>query len=143
MGILDTDNKQERLSYIKSLISIASADGDFDDDEKQLIYQLGESSDIGKEEVDNIISNPESIEFVVPEQEDEKLELIYDLVLVMMVDDHMDEGELKLCKKYMVKLGYSDTLVALLITSAIYNVRQGIEKAEAINSFKNVLRSFD
>ena len=129
MGLLNLFNrydKKKRRSHFKNLFAVARADGDVDRSEMDLVIGLAERFHMSTEEVTKIIRNPEAVPLVTPKTPAERIEHLYDLVTVMMVDGQIDEKELFLCKSLAVKLGCGeesvDSLVRDLIEQALSSV---------------------
>lgn len=140
MGLVKTTDEQSRLSHIKSLIAVACVDGNYDAEEKQIIKTVAARIGLSEQELNRAEKDGVQVEFKIPADTDLKLELMYDLVLVMMADKHMDQGELKLCKSFAERLGYDDVQIALLITSGIANIKRKETRETAI---ANMARALD
>jgi uncharacterized tellurite resistance protein B-like protein len=122
MGLSDLFNrndKKKRRSHFKNLFSVARADGDVDRAEMDLVIGLAEKFHMSTDEVTRIIRNPEDIALVTPKTAEERMEHLYDLITVMMVDGRIDEKELFLCKSLAVKLGCSEESVDSLVRDLI------------------------
>ncbi len=122
MGLSDLFNsydKKKRRSHFKNLFSIARADGDVDRAEMDLVIGLAEKFHMSTEEVTRIIRNPEDIPLITPKTAEERMEHLYDLINVMMVDGRIDEKELFLCKSLALKLGCSEETIDGLLRDLI------------------------
>jgi uncharacterized tellurite resistance protein B-like protein len=122
MGLSDLFNsydKKKRRSHFKNLFSVARADGDVDRAEMDLVIGLAEKFHMSTDEVTRIIRNPEDIALVTPKTAEERMEHLYDLITVMMIDGRIDEKELFLCKSLAVKLGCREETVDSLLRDLI------------------------
>ena len=122
MGLSDLFNsydKKKRRSHFKNLFSIARADGNVDRAEMDLVIGLAEKFHMSTEEVTRIIRNPEDIPLITPKTAEERMEHLYDLINVMMVDGRIDEKELFLCKSLALKLGCSEETIDGLLRDLI------------------------
>lgn len=125
MGLSDLFNsydKKKRRSHFKNLFSVARADGEVNRAEMDLVIGLAEKFHMSTDEVTRIIRNPEDIVLFTPKTPEERMEHLYDLITVMMVDGRIDEKELFLCKSLAIKLGSNEE-------TADYLVRDLIEQA--------------
>lgn len=138
MGLVTTTSKETRLSHINSLIAVASADGNFDARERTLIEVIASRLGLSAADVKVLEANADT-SFEIPETTEQKLELVYDLTQVMMIDGQMDDTELKVCKDYASKLGFEDVTIALLLASAIGSIRKGTDRVLALSNLHNVL----
>lgn len=135
MGILNRlngYNKKKRRSHFKNLFAVARADGDVDRSEMDLIIGLAEKFHMSTEEVTRIIRNPEAVALVSPKTPEERIEHLYDLVTVMMVDHQIDEKELFLCKSLGVKLGCGEDDIDALVRDLIELAINGISPDKAV-----------
>jgi uncharacterized membrane protein YebE (DUF533 family) len=95
-----------KKTKIQSLVATAYIDGFFDSRELYIINQKAKDLGLDGEEILEIIRNPEKQEFVFPVTEEEKLEFMYDLMVVIYADAIIDELEIKIFYKYLNKLEF-------------------------------------
>ena len=107
------DNK--RLGQVKNLIMLALADGKASESELALIAAIASREEISQEELDNLIDHPDEVKIELPEEEDEKLRYLEDMVALMMIDGELDDQELAMCKLYAIALGYESSTVEKMI----------------------------
>ena len=114
----DSADRKQRLSHAKALMELAAADGHVDDTEIDVITEVGLRIGLTDEDIRRLIKHPESIDFKMPEDADQRLLLLYDYVRVMHADGVIDPEELVFCHKTVVKLGFpeekAEVLIALL-----------------------------
>jgi len=130
-------DKKKRRSHFKNLFAVARADGKVDRDEMDLVVGLAEKFHMSTDEVTKIIRNPDSVTLVTPKTQEERVEHLYDLVSVMMVDGKIDEKELFLCKSLAVKLGCGEETIDSLIRDLIEQAMKGIEPGKAVERLLN------
>lgn len=135
MGLRDLFNrtaKKKRRSHFKNLFAVARADGDVDRAEMDLVIGLAEKFHMSTEEVTKIIRDPDAVPMVTPKTPQERLEHLYDLITVMMVDGKIDEKELFLCKSLGVKLGCEETEIDSLVRDLIEEALGGNAPEKAV-----------
>ncbi len=135
MGIRDLFNnydKKKRRSHFKNLFAVAHADGDVDRAEMDLVIGLAEKFHMSTEEVTKIIRNPDTVNELIPRTPEERMEQLYDLVTVMLVDGKISEKELFLCKRLAVRLGWGEEVVNPLIRDMIETSMNGIAHDKAV-----------
>lgn len=108
-------NKQLHL-----LVNLARIDGNLDSKEKDMIFSIGTAHGLGKDEIEDIISNPESEIELEELSEDEKLEYLCNLVQLMKIDGKVYNGEIVYCQNIATRLGY-DKDVILELYKVIYS----------------------
>lgn len=112
-------------SHIKNLIEVASADGEFNEQEFYLLKDIARRNNISDKQLDEIRCHPEAIIFICPSDDREKFYQLYDLVHMMMVDDFIHPEEIQLCNVFAMKFGYPDALVNEIITTIQLNIENG------------------
>lgn len=135
MGLLDlfkSYDKKKRRSHFKNLFTIAQADGVVNRAEMDLIVGLAEKFYMTTDEVTKIIRNPGAVSEVAPKTAGERMEHLYDLVCVMLVDGHIDERELFLCKSLGIKLGCQEVTIDPLMRDLIELALKGTEPEKAV-----------
>ncbi len=133
-NLFNNYDKKKRRSHFKNLFAVANADGDVDRAEMDLIIGLAEKFHMSTEEVTKIIRNPDSVELVNLKTSEERMEHLYHLVTVMMVDGQIDEKELFLCKSLGVKLGCPEDTIDSLVRDLIENALGEVPAEKAVGA---------
>ncbi len=110
--LFKSKNKDNRKSYLKEIIKVAKADGLLDKREYELILKIGHklacSADEIKELRDEIqLDDPAE----ASQSKKHRLELLFDLVAIMLIDGTIDPKELGLCKSIAMKSGFEPEVV--------------------------------
>lgn len=83
MSTIELKNHGDRkklLSHIRNLVALSYADGKFSDEERQYVANVANEAGLTAEEMKQIIDDPESIRFIMPANDIEKIEhLLKDL----------------------------------------------------------------
>ena len=111
--------EQLRLGQLKNLVMLASADERFTDSEMAVLLAVSSRENISPEYFNSVMENPDSVNIVLPEDEDTKLAYLRDLVAMMMIDGELDEQELAICKLYAMALGYRSSIVDGMIAGVV------------------------
>ena len=119
---LNKDQEKQRLGQLKNLVMLASADERFTDSEMAVLLAVASRENITPDDFNRVMENPDSIDIVLPEDEDTKLAYLRDMVAMMMVDGELDEQELAICKVYAIALGYRTSIVDGMIAGVIDNL---------------------
>jgi uncharacterized membrane protein YebE (DUF533 family) len=108
-------------AHLSTLVQLAAIDGHMDKSEKEHIYMLGKANNVSKEEIDELTKEPIDI---LPEvgtmTEDEKFNLLYDIVQLMKIDSQVYLSEIKFCEDLAEKLGFKKKVISAL-SSRIYS----------------------
>ncbi|MDH5604150.1 MAG: hypothetical protein OEY51_09420 [Cyclobacteriaceae bacterium] len=117
-------------SHMKNLLEMAMADGQFDNSEEQYLNKLARKYGISKKQLNEIHNDKDSIEFIIPEKEEEVFVQLFELTNMMVVDEDIDSEELKLCVLFAKKFGYKPENCEELVDSIASNIRNGQSVAE-------------
>lgn len=120
---------------------MAQIDGETDETELELIRQIGKSENLSDEDIDKVIEST-SVEDSIPSldhfTDEEKLELMTNLVLVMKIDGIVHKNEMKFCLDMIKKMGYNENAFYELVSSTT-NVIQSDEDIQIIRDKAKVL----
>ncbi|MEQ8808215.1 MAG: TerB family tellurite resistance protein [Imperialibacter sp.] len=105
--------------HLSALIGLALVDHDFSDNEKHLILSIGKAHKISEREIEELILRPEKVD-MDSLNDDQKFELLYDLVLLMKVDREVYYSEINYCQEIATRLGFDKAVIAEL-SSKIYS----------------------
>ncbi|MEM6524794.1 MAG: hypothetical protein AAGF85_06940 [Bacteroidota bacterium] len=114
--------------HLNILVQLAKIDGEADGSELELIREIGASQNVSDEDVERAIEMTEA-EDTLPSltelSQEDKLELMTNLVMVMKIDGRIDKEEMKFCLKVLKKLGYDeDALFDLVSTTYVSNDKE-------------------
>lgn len=116
---MNNNKDQQRLGQLKNLVMLAAADGHLTDSEMAVLLAVASRENLTPDEFNKVIDEPDSVNIVLPEDEDTKLAYLRDMVAMMMVDGELDEQELAICKLYALALGYRSSIVDGMIAGVI------------------------
>lgn len=119
--------------HLNILVQLAKIDGETDSAELELIRQIGASTNVSPEDIDQIIVNT-AVEDSIPSLEhlppEEKVELMTNLVLVMKIDGIIHKEEMKFCLKVLKKLGYDEDALFDLVSTTFVGSEQEVVREE-------------
>ncbi|MTI41635.1 TerB family tellurite resistance protein [Fulvivirga lutimaris] len=119
--------------HLNILVMMAKIDGETDHAELELIRQIGTSSNVSSEDIEEIIEttktdhNIPSLSNLTKEQ---KIELMTNLVLVMKIDGRIAKEEMKFCFQVIKKMGYNEEALFDLVSTTYLDPKQAINKEE-------------
>ncbi|MDX1627240.1 MAG: TerB family tellurite resistance protein [Fulvivirga sp.] len=117
--------------HINILVQMAKIDGETHEAELELIREIGTSSSVSDEDIDDIIEKTEAAD-TLPSLEHlskkDKVDLMTNLVMVMKIDGKIHKEEMKFCSNVIKKLGYDEDalfdLVSTIYTDANIEVNE-------------------
>jgi hypothetical protein len=107
-------------AQLSILIQLANVDNDFSDEERDMIFMVGKANGVEEKEIDKLMDQPEKITSVQTMSEDEKFEMLFNLVQLMKVDKEIFLSEVKYCEEVAEKLNFKKAVIAEL-SSKIYS----------------------
>lgn len=126
LELFDSRDKKKRMSHIKNLVALILADGVIEKDELDLVFKIATTAGISPQEFKRILDRPDSISFFPPESFMERVEQLYDMVLVMMVDGNINPNEVAVCQITAKSLGFKHEIVAKIVADVIDSVAKGL-----------------
>ncbi|MEQ9288469.1 MAG: TerB family tellurite resistance protein [Cyclobacteriaceae bacterium] len=91
---------------LKVLAALANADGELDAKEVQLMEKIGLAHGMSLEEINHAIQNPGAEKDLSDLNDDEKFELLHDVIQLMKIDKKIFNEEIIYCQKVATKLGF-------------------------------------
>jgi uncharacterized tellurite resistance protein B-like protein len=110
--LFKSKNEDSRKSYLKELIRVARADGQLEKREYDLILNIGEKLSCTHQEIEALsleVENDQGPE--TRQSKRHRLELLFDLVAIMMIDEDINPKELSLCKSIAMKSGFEPAVI--------------------------------
>lgn len=139
LELFDSRDKKKRLSHIRNLVALACADGSLDKNEMDLIFKIGVRAGLSPDELHRIFQRPDSIAFYPPDSFRERIEQLYDMVMVMMVDGDLHGNEIALCKLIAIKLGFKHQIIDKMVHDTVEMIAKGIAVDIALARLLNLV----
>jgi len=93
------------------LINLARVDGHFAPEEKELIKELASAKGLEKEEIQELLNSPDTIESLGALSRTRKKEYLIDSIRLMLADGKIEESERNFCKSLATKLMFDHKVV--------------------------------
>jgi uncharacterized tellurite resistance protein B-like protein len=101
----------DKKAELNVLINLAASDKNVADRESKLIHLIGQANGIPKDEINQMLKNPQPIHNSSSLTPDEKFEHLYNLIQLMKMDGQVFRSEVVFCEQIAEKLGYKKTVV--------------------------------
>ena len=122
----------EKKAAIMNVVSVMVADGRIDPRELAMLEAIRQRLKMSKEELDNIINNPQSIKFVRPSSETERRAQLVDMVFMMMADEKIEKSELEVVLRFGIALGFNPDQIRIVIENVILRALRANKTREQI-----------
>src|SRR3989337_2630285 len=101
----------DKKAELNVLINLAASDNTVADRESKLIHIIGKANGISKDEINDMLRNPQPIHDSGSLTPDEKFEHLYFLIQMMKMDGQVFRSEVIFCERMAEKLGYKKNVV--------------------------------
>lgn len=129
--------------HVNILVQLSKIDGEADKAELEIIRQIGASKNISDEDIERAIETAEALDPILGLDhlsEEEKLELIFNLVLVMKADGIIHKEEMKFCLAIIKKLGFEDDVLFELVSNTVVDENLNTDKMVVIENARKFLK---
>ncbi|MEQ8925693.1 MAG: TerB family tellurite resistance protein [Fulvivirga sp.] len=104
-----------KKNHLRNLIALAKADGHLHPDEEKMIYKVGDKYGLKDRQIASLLRSDKKLELHVPDTHDEKMDQLYDIVMMVYADGVVEESEIEFCEDIVDKFGYKKEIVKWLI----------------------------
>jgi uncharacterized membrane protein YebE (DUF533 family) len=116
IGFFEHQYLSYKKSHIKNLLALAKVDGHMHEKEEALLYKIGKRYGLKDRQVRLLVDTDEKYKIVVPDNHNDKMNLLYDLILMVYADDVVDAHEIEFCEQVVKEFGMKKDLVSWLLT---------------------------
>ena len=127
-NFFENDQVKRVKNHIMNLGALAKVDGHIDSTELKYIITIGQKNGMKPEEVKSLIANSGKIKLLLPENDSDRFDQIYDLVEMMLADGIVDDNEMDFCIEMAVKLGFRKAIVGVLVRKISIGVKDGLSR---------------
>ncbi|MEO7992672.1 MAG: TerB family tellurite resistance protein [Chryseolinea sp.] len=111
------DNHQQKISHLKALFHLATADGELSKSELVYIMNVAERLGINREEILNFDGSEPAL--VLPDLQHTHYAIFHRLAIVIMIDNVASESEKRYCFNLGVKMGLHPNAVGEIIEHVV------------------------
>ncbi len=132
--IFSSKSLEAKKTRIAFLAGMMTADGKIDEKEQAFLRRKAIKIGLSSDEVKKIINDSlfGNFEPEVPEDPEERYTLLIDLVIMMLIDGHIDDKEMDLCRSKCVSLGFSENIIPIMIDIITQANDKGLSYNECI-----------
>ena len=124
-----------------NLAALAKADGHIDEREMNFIVAVGRKNGMRSGEVRSIVGNASNVNMVLPDNDSERFDQIFDLVDMMLADGIVDDTEMRFCVDMAQKLGFRQDIVGVLVLKISQGVKDGLPRDHIKADTQTLLRN--
>lgn len=137
--MIDHDRElSKKKTHLLMLLMLAEADDHDHDLELIFISKVASRLGLSDEEVTRIDKNPQTVTFIIPKREHERMEILYDLLFLMKFDQHVDDEEIDLLHRLAFRMGFRPTMTQEMIEV----MKQHVGKLVPKESLLSIIRKY-
>lgn len=130
---------KEEIGHFANIVKIARADGEICELEEALIIKAGKRLNITLEESIHILNHPEKFPINSPVSYDERIERLFRLTTMLLVDGDEDLREVNLLQKIAYGLNFKGKNIEIVCQEAIRLIKENTD----LDSFIVAIREID
>jgi uncharacterized membrane protein YebE (DUF533 family) len=116
IGFFEHQYLSYKKNHIKNLLALAKVDGHMHEQEEALLYKIAQGYGLKDRQVKELVDSEEKFQMNVPDNHNDKMNLLYDLILMVYADGVVDEHEIEFCQEAVRQFGMKDELVSWMIS---------------------------
>jgi uncharacterized tellurite resistance protein B-like protein len=128
----------QKQTHILTLLMLAEADNRDHINEIRFINYVADRIGLSESDVQEIDKHPERLTFSLPESEEDRMTVLYDLLFLMKIDGDVAEEEKELVRELGVRLGFRISMVEEFIQTIAKYVGQEVPT----NALLDIIRKY-
>jgi uncharacterized membrane protein YebE (DUF533 family) len=115
IGFFEHQYLSYKKNHIKNLLALAKADGHIHEKEAQLLFKIGSGYGMKDWQVQNLVDSKEKFELNIPDNYNDRMNLLYDLILMVFADEVVEKKEIAFCEDVAKRFGMKKEVVKWLL----------------------------
>ena len=115
IGFFEHQYLSYKKNHIKNLLALAKADGHMHEKEALLLFKIGYGYGLKDWQIQNLIDTSEKFQLNIPDNYGDRMNLLYDLILMVFADEVIEKKEVAFCEDVAKRFGMKKELVKWLI----------------------------
>lgn len=115
IGFFEHQYLSYKKNHIKNLLALAKADGHMHEKETALLFKIGHGYGLKDWQIQNLVDSTEKYELNIPDNYNDRMNLLYDLILMVFADEVIEKREIAFCEDVAKRFGMKKDLVKWLV----------------------------
>ena len=115
IGFFEHQYLSYKKNHIKNLLALARADGAIHENEKAMLFKIGLKYGLKDRQINVLMESEEEFEVNVPDNHNDKMNVLYDLMLMVHADGVVEKKEIAFCEGVVKKFGMKKEVVRWLL----------------------------
>lgn len=95
IGFFEYQYLTYKKNHIRNLLALAKIDGHVHQKEEKMLFKIGKRYGLKERQVRELIEDKEKFKMNVPDNHNDKMNLLYDLLLMIYADEKVDKHEIE------------------------------------------------
>jgi uncharacterized tellurite resistance protein B-like protein len=114
-GFFEHQYLSYKKNHIKNLLALAKADGFMHEKEERMLYKIGKRYGLKDRQIKELVDSTEKFQVNVPDNHNDKMNVLYDLMLMVYADEVVEKGEISFVEDVVKKFGMKKEVVKWLL----------------------------
>jgi len=114
-GFFEHQYLSYKKNHIKNLLALAKADGFMHEKEEKMLFKIGKRYGLKERQVRELVDSKEKFQVNVPDNHNDKMNVLYDLMLMVYADGVVEKNEIAFCEDVVKKFGMKKEMVGWLL----------------------------
>jgi uncharacterized tellurite resistance protein B-like protein len=115
IGFFEHQYLSYKKNHIKNLLALARADDHMHKKEINLLHRIGKKYGLKKWQMEELMASKEKFEINVPDNFNDRMNLLYDLILMVYADQKVEKQEIAFCQDVAKRFGLKKEIVEWLL----------------------------
>jgi len=115
IGFFEHQYLSYKKNHIKNLLALARVDGHMHKEEEKLLFKIARGYGMKDRQVQALIDSDEQYEMNIPDNYNDRMNLLHDLVLMIFADGVVDQHEVDFCTEAVKQFGMKKELLTFLL----------------------------
>ena len=115
LGFFEHQYLSYKKNHIRNLLALAKIDGHMHDKEEKLLYKIGSKYGLKDRQIKELLESKEKYVMNIPDNHNDKMNLLYDLLLMVYADGVVDKNEIQFCEDAAKRFGMKKEMVKWLL----------------------------
>lgn len=115
IGFFEHQYLSYKKNHIRNLLALARVDGNVHPKEEKLLYKIGRRYGLKDRHIRDLLESGEKYTVVIPDNHNDKMNLIYDLLLMIHADEKVARNEIEFFEDAVKKFGMKKEMVQWLL----------------------------
>lgn len=131
------NGKRVNKEYFINLIQVSKIDGKIAGAELEMLHKEGKKFGLTDPEIEKLISTESLNTYHAPYSLDEKFEHLYNVAVMILADDVITEGEMRMLRKFAIEAGFNDKALNKLPDLLFEGIKNNESEESLLAKFKD------